>query len=365
MGMPEINVSFKTLAKTADVRSERGIACIVIKDATIDGGKYVYTRAKQIKENFDEANLSLIKKAFNKYGDSKVVVYVIHQTVADDLGTVTDDETLTEALKKLNKVEISYLAFNFELKQEDINVIKTFVEERTANNMDLQVITNSAVDNEYFINFASTGVEIDGVAVEPYRMMCELAFVLSATPQTQSATYYVFDDVTAVNELDDEDKAVDEGKIFITFDGSKYKLSRAVNSKTTLRPDEKQDIKKIKIVEGRILVKSDIYKVFRDNYVGKCNNDYNDRLSFVADVNRYLVSLAYEGILNIDYTNRVELDVQAMRDYMEDECGIDTTDMKDIDVLKDAEGYCGSKIFIKGQVRFVDAMEDCDIVLYV
>ena len=53
-----------------------------------------------------------------------------------------------------------------------------------------------------------------------------------------------------------------------------------------------------------------------------------------------------------------------MRDYIEDECGVDTTDMKDIDVLKDAEGLCGSKVFIKGQVRFVDAMEDMDLVLY-
>ena len=364
MAMPQININFKTLAQTVVARTERGIACIIVKDANVAGGKYVYTRVKQIKETYNEDNLSLVKKAFNKYGDKKVVVYVISQ--ADDgMGSMVDDETLEEVLVALKKEQISYLACNFELQQADVDALKIFVEERVANNMDLQVITNFAIDNEYFINYVSTGVKINGEAVEPCRMMCELAFVLSATPQTQSATYYVFDDVTAVDELDNEDMVVEQGKVFITFDGEKYKLSRAVNSKVTLNNGEKKDIKKIKIVEGRILVKGDIYRVFRDNYTGKCVNDYNNRLSFVSEINRYLVALAYEGILNIDYNNYVELDVQAMRDYMEDECGVDTTEMKDIDVLKDAECYCGSKVFLKGQVRFIDAMEDCDITLYI
>ena len=230
--------------------------------------------------------------------------------------------------------------------------------------MDLQIIANVAADDEYFINFASTGISVNGSAIEPHRFMCKLAFILSSIPQTESATYYVLDDVTAVDEIENEDEAVEAGKLFITFDGEKYKLSRAVNSKTTLGANEKKDLKKIKITEGKIIVKGDIYKVFRDKYVGKCNNDYNDRLSFVSEINRYLTNLAYEGILNIDYDNHVDLDVQAMSDYIETEVSIDTSDMKDIDVLKDAEGLCGSKVFIKGQVRFVDAMEDMDLVLY-
>ena len=361
MAMPEINILFKTLAKTVDVRSARGVACIILKDSTVDG-KYVYTREKQITQSYDEDNLSLIKEAFNKYGVNKLIVYAIHQTVVVD--TPTDDETLEEVLKKLKKVEINYLACNFALEESDITLLKEFKETRVKNNMDLQIIANDEANDEYFLNFVSTGIKVNNVAIEPYRFMCKLAFVFASLSQKESATYYIFDDVTGVDELDDEDKAVDEGKLFITFDGEKYKLSRAVNSKTTLGTNEKKDLKKIKIIEGRIIVKGDIYKVFRDKYVGKCNNDYNNRLSLVSEINRYLTNLAYEGILNIDYDNHVELDVNAMRDYMETELNIDTSDMKDIDVLKDAEGLCGSKVFVKGQVRFVDAMEDISLVLY-
>ena len=353
MGMPEINILFKTLAKTASIRSARGVACIIVKDSTVEG-KYIYTREKQIAQSFEENNLSLIKEAFNKYGVTKLVVYAINKTSG----------TLEDALDNLKKVEINYLACNFALEENDITLIKQFKETRVKNNMDLQIIANTPADDEYFINFASTGISVNGSAIEPHRFMCKLAFILSSIPQTESATYYVLDDVTAVNELENEDEAVEQGKIFITFDGEKYKLSRAVNSKTTLGANEKKDLKKIKITEGKIIVKGDIYKVFRDKYVGKCNNDYNDRLSLVSEINRYLVNLAYEGILNIDYDNHVELDVNAMRDYMETEADIDTSDMKDIDVLKDVEGLCGSKVFIKGQVRFIDAMEDITLVLY-
>ena len=351
--MPEINILFKTLAKTASIRSARGVACIILKDSTVEG-KYIYTREKQITQSFEENNLSLIKEAFNKYGVTKLVVYAIDKTGG----------TLADALNNLKKVEINYLACNFALEENDVTLLKQFKETRVKNNMDLQIIANVAADDEYFINFASTGISVNGSAIEPHRFMCKLAFILSSIPQTESATYYVLDDVTAVTEIENEDEAVEQGKIFITFDGEKYKLSRAVNSKTTLAANEKKDLKKIKITEGKIIVKGDIYKVFRDKYIGKCNNDYNDRLSLVSEINRYLTNLAYEGILNIDYDNHVELDVQAMRDYMETEVDTDTSDMKDIDVLKDVEGLCGSKVFIKGQVRFVDAMEDITLVLY-
>ena len=353
MAMPEINILFKTLAKTASIRSARGVACIVVKDSAVEG-KYVYTREKQIIQSYEDDNLSLVKEAFNKYGVNKLVVYAINKA----------DGTLADALNNLKKVEINYLACNFALEENDVTLLKKFKETRVKNNMDLQIIANVAADDEYFINFASTGIEVNGYEVEPHRFMCKLAFILSSIPQTESATYYVLDDVTAVTEIENEDDAVEAGKLFITFDGEKYKLSRAVNSKTTLAANEKKDLKKIKITEGKIIVKGDIYKVFRDKYVGKCNNDYNDRLSLVSEINRYLTNLAYEGILNIDYDNRVELDVQAMRDYMETEAETDTSDMKDIDVLKDAEGLCGSKVFIKGQVRFIDAMEDISLVLY-
>ena len=101
---------FKTLAKTASIRSARGVACIIVKDSTVEG-KYIYTREKQITQTYDEDNSSLIKEAFNKYGVNKLVVYAINKTSG----------TLEDALDNLKKVEINYLACNFDLQENDIN----------------------------------------------------------------------------------------------------------------------------------------------------------------------------------------------------------------------------------------------------
>ena len=65
MAMPELNILFKALAKTASVRSARGVACIIVKDSAVEG-KYIYTREKQITQSYEEDNISLIKEAFNK-----------------------------------------------------------------------------------------------------------------------------------------------------------------------------------------------------------------------------------------------------------------------------------------------------------
>lgn len=357
MGQPEIKVSFKKLAETANVRSARGIACVILKDATVTG-KYVYTRKKQIKESYASDNLALINDGFDKYGVNTIVVYSI---LNDGSGVSAD--TLENALNTLKKVEINYLACNFALEKEDIELLKKFKAEREALNMDLQIVATTEANDKTFINFVSTGIKLNGVAIETHTFNCKLAFILASLPMTQSATFYVLDDVTAVDDIADEDAAVDAGKMFITFDGEKYKLSRAVNSMTTLGTEDKDCMKKIKVVEGSLLVKGDIYKVFRDNYVGKNNNDYNHRLQFVSEINRYLINLAGEGILNEDANNYVELDAEAMRDYMEEELNIDTSKMTDVDVLKDVKGYCGSKIFLTGNINFVDAMEDMELVI--
>lgn len=350
MAMPEINISYKTLATTLATRSARGVACIVVKNETAKG-KYVYTRKKQIKENWSKELQEVLEDSFDRYGTNKIIVYSL------------DSEEIANVLKALTKVEINFMAFNFDVTS-DIETIKAFVKTREANNMDVQVVVAGIeADNKYFINFVSEDIKVNGEAMAKELFTCKLACLLASIPMTESATFYVLNDVTGVTEIEDEDGAVDKGQLFITFDGEKYKLSRAVNSMTTLGGSDKKSCKKIKIVEGMSLVKGDIFKLFRDKYTGKNNNDYTHRIKLIGEINKYFLKLVDEGILNADAENTVELDVQAMRDYIEGEVGVDTSDMSDMEVLKDINGHCGSKVFLTGNVFFVDAMEDLDLIL--
>lgn len=347
MGMPEIIISFTEKANTATSRSARGIACIVLKDATVSG-VYTYKRFKNVKENYSTENKAIIEDCF-LLGVSKLVICAIPTT-----GTTAD------ALTLLAKTSINYLAFGYDVTADE-TAIKDFVTARRSDNRKLAVVmANMEGDYEGVINFTAEEIKVNSVAMTTQRFTIRVACILASTPQTQSATYYELTDVTSVKDKADEDACVDAGELFITFDGEKYKLSRAVNSLVTITLGKKEIMKKIKITQGMDLVSGDIYSVFRDNYTGKIINDYASKMLFVAECNEYLRSLGKEGVLNKDADNYIELDVEATRDYLE-ENGTDTSDMEDEAVLK---ADTGSKLFLTGSITLQDAMEDLELNLF-
>lgn len=362
MGMPDIAIAFKRMAEKVKKRSTMDVVCIITKDTTVSG-LHTYTRKDLIdNDKYSDAIFSsILKQGFEKYGVYKILVY-----------SIKEEETLDDALAALKKMKFNWLTFNFKLSEEEQTKIKEFNVLRQKLHKPIEiVVADYAADDKYFINFIATGLKVNNVAMEDYQFAIKVTFILAILPQTKSATFYVLDDVTAVDDIEDENKAVNEGKLFITFDGDKYKLSRAVNSMTTLKDNDKKDMKKIKIVTGSILIHNDIYTAFRDEYVGQCDNEYDDRLKFVAYAGSYLKGI--EGsVLKKGANNSIELDSAAMRKYMESDTddegetkdAIDTTDMTEDEILADVNGYCGSKVFTIGYVRFADAMEDLSLNLF-
>ncbi|NSB17437.1 phage tail sheath subtilisin-like domain-containing protein [Clostridium beijerinckii] len=348
MGMPEIIISFTEKASTAKARSARGIACIVLKDATVSG-VYTYKRFKQVTQNYSTENKGILEDCF-LLGVNTLVVCAIPTA-----GLTTD------ALTLLAKVNMNYLAFGYDVTADE-EAIKTFVKDRREDNRKLSVVTaNFSADYEGVINFTAEDIKVNSVAMTTQRFTVRVACILASTPQTQSATYHVLTDVTGVKDKTDENTCVDNGELFITFDGEKYKLSRAVNSLKTLTLGKKECMKKIKIIEGMDLVSGDIFTAFRDDYIGKVVNDFTNKMLFVAEVNEYLRRLGNEGVLNKDANNYVELDVEATRDYLETVSKIDTTDMTDEQILK---SDTGSKLFLTGQIQLQDALEDLELQLF-
>lgn len=349
MGMPEIIISFTEKASTAKARSARGIACIVLKDASVNG-VYTYKKSQKVTQSYSDDNKAIIEDC-RLLGVNTLVVCAIPSTA----GTTAD------ALTLLAKISMNYLAFGYDVTADE-EIIKTFVKARREDNRKLSVVTaNFPADYEGIINFTGEEIKVNSVAMTTQRFTIRVACILASTPQTQSATYHVLTDVTSVKDKTDENTAVENGELFITFDGEKYKLSRAVNSLKTLTLGKKAIQKKIKITEGMDLVSGDIYSVFRDNYIGKVINDYADKLLFVGECNEYLRNLGKEGVLNKDADNYVELDVEATRGYLEEVLKIDTTDMTDEEILK---SDTDSKLFLTGSITLQDAMEDLSLNLF-
>lgn len=348
MGMPEISIIFKKLAETAKSRSQRGVVAIITTDTTVTG-LYKYKRKKDVKEEYNSYNLALINRCFETYGVKQLII--------------ASSSTIADGLALLKKVKFNYLIAP-KATEEEKTTIATFIKARRSDFFKSKaILTNLVSDDKAIINFIGTGIKRGLVNVDSGDFTVDLACVLATLPLGQSATYHVFPDITGIDDVDNPDEKVDAGQLFLINDGDKIKLSRAVNSMTTINGEDKEDMKKIKIVDDMDFIYEDIYSTFENNYVGKVDNSYNNKMLFFDDINDYLKSLTTpaSGVLDPDGTNTVEIDIESQRKYLEEEKKIDTTDMTDTQVL---HYNTDTHVFGSGTLSFIDAMEDLALVLY-
>ena len=123
---------------------------------------------------------------------------------------------------------------------------------------------------------------------------------------------------------------------------------------TTLTAEQKEDWKKIKIVDVMDMVIDDIRDTFNDSYVGKVQNTVDNQMLFITAVKAYFKGLATQSILEPTYNNTAEIDVSTQRLAWES-IGTDTTDWDDAQVRNMP---FGSDVFLAGNVKIVDALED-------
>lgn len=347
MGMPNIQISFDVLASTAITRSERGIVCLIIKDTV--NGVFTYTKFSKVTQTYSTKNLALIKQAFAD-GVYKLVVC-----------SVAESATISDALDLIKNVKFNYLVCPFAVTADNTTIATWITDMRNNKKRFKAVLVNHVANSEAIINFTTDGIYVNDVAVTSEDFAVRIAVVLATTPLNQSATYHVFDDVTAINSKADEDASIDAGELILTNDGEKIKIARAVNSLTTIGIGKKASMKKIKIIDGMDLLFEDIFNTFRDTYIGKIDNQYDNKMLLVSEINNYLDDMGKAGVLNKYATNEVDIDVEAVANYLETVLLINTDDMKEQEIR---EHDTDSKVLLKGNVQFLDAMEDLELNLF-
>ena len=359
MGQSNIAIDFKQKANTAVSRSARGVACIIVKDTTVEG-LHTYTRKQQIKESYADETKKLLDICFDRYGTNKVLVY-----------SIKDADTLENALKVLKKKSFNYMCCDYDLLEDDIKKLKDFAEARFKANKGVIVVTNKTVDSEFFVNVKQSGLKDKEYETSSTHFVVETTMRFAALPLNQSMTNKPLPYVSKCDELDDEDSEADNGYLIVRYDGERYKYGRAVTGLKAIADGKTLDMKKVQIVEGMCLVKGDIASEF-ETFIGNYDNTDPNRLIFVAEANEYLRQLAKEGVLNPKYNNHLEIDVDAMRNYMESPTDLqgnvkeahDTSAMSDEEVSIDAEGWTDTTVFVKGFIKFTKAIEDLKLDMY-
>lgn len=74
----------------------------------------------------------------------------------------------------------------------------------------------------------------------------------------------------------------------------------------------------------------------------------------ITAIQAYLDQLVLEGILDPVFKNVVEIDVEQQRNYLKS-IGVDVENMKELDIKK---ANTRDKVFLKSQIKILDAIED-------
>ena len=143
-------------------------------------------------------------------------------------------------------------------------------------------------------------------------------------------------------------------------DGTKIKIARGVNSLTTFTEDKSSDFAKIKILEAVDMIRDDIRATFEDEFVGKVENSYDNKIVFIAAVNKYFKDLANRGVLYDKFDNKAEIDIDATREWLSK-----TRDVSSWDDEKVKTANTGTNVFVRANIQIQDAIEDLNFNIYI
>ena len=350
MGLPKILIEFKTLADTIIQRSERGIVAVILKDNSNNTESYTYTQEKDIvKSHYTATNLAYLSLVF-KGNPSKVIVERINA-----------DGDISTALERLKNKQWYYLTVP-QITAEEINTVSQYIiEMRTQYHKTFKaVLPNCPAGHEGVINFATDNMKVGTKVYSTAEYSARIAGILAGLPLNRSCTYYTLGEVESITESVTPDEDIDNCKLILINDGTKIKIARGVNSLVKFDENKGKDFAKIKIVEAVDMIRDDIRSTFEDGYVGKVENSYDNKVVFIAAVNKYFKDLARRGVLYDQFDNKADIDIEATRDWL-----VQSKDISEWDDEQIKMANTGTYVFVKANIQIQDAIEDLDFKIYI
>ena len=386
-GLPQIIINFRTKSVTAIARSARGIGVMILNnEATNTSNFYKISDSTDIPDTgLTDENVTLIKKAL--LGTPlRLLVYTLPKKDA----TVSDGSTLlnqADILKKVANVKWNYICHPTGTAQDQEDLATWVKGKRSLKHKSFKaVVAHFDADDKGVINFTTDDIrcvnpaytdavtaaggdasKVDTKTTPEYltytatEYTARIMGILAGLALDRSATNYELSEVVDCAIYDDIDDNISKGELclFDEQDGNGVKIARACNSLHTFTTDVGEDFRYIKIVEAVDLVHDDIHDTFRNSYSGKCINDYNHKMLFVGAVLVYFRGLKGNVLDNsATAVNTIDIDEEAQKDYITLK-GLDNP--ADLTTQQIREYNTGTKVFLKGRITPVNAMEDLKI----
>ena len=386
-GLPQIIINFRTKSVTAIARSARGIGVMILNnEATNTSNFYKISDSTDIPDTgLTDENVTLIKKAL--LGTPlRLLVYTLPKKDV----TVSDGSTLlnqADILKKVANVKWNYICHPTGTAQDQEDLATWVKGKRSLKHKSFKaVVAHFDADDKGVINFTTDDIrcvnpaytdavtaaggdasKVDTKTTPEYltytatEYTARIMGILAGLALDRSATNYELSEVVDCAIYDDIDDNISKGELclFDEQDGNGVKIARACNSLHTFTTDVGEDFRYIKIVEAVDLVYDDIHDTFRNSYSGKCINDYNHKMLFIGAILVYFRGLKGNVLDNsATAVNTIDIDEEAQKDYITLK-GLDNP--ADLTTQQIREYNTGTKVFLKGRITPVNAMEDLKI----
>lgn len=391
-GLPRILINFKTRSTTAISRSAHGIGVMILNDSHVtELKKYTVTATDSLPDGLDGRNLELIRAGL--LGTPlKILVYLIPPAVTIvtrevDGETVTEEvaATVTQAdvLREVGVAKWNYICHPTG-KVTDQQSLASWVQSQRANKQRTfkAVVADFAADNMGVINFTTGGIKVENpswrdafneaegdinsipATIPRYltytaaEYTARIMGVLCGIGLDRSATFYELEEVIACDSYDDIDMHIDRGELclFDDHDGNGVKIARACNSLKTFTAATGKDFRYIKIVDAVDMIHDDIAETFKQDYVGKIANSYDNKMLFIAAIHVYFNGIR-GSVLSPNNDSRVEIDTDAHRDYAALH-GIDITNWSDTAINRI---NTSTEVYLRGTIAVLNSMEDLQI----
>jgi len=347
MGLPQVLIQFKRKAESMIRRSQNGIVAVILKDSTnTTFDTKIYRRESEIvQSHWSTTNRDYLARIF--MGSPARVI--VERVTADNY----DD-----ALKRLRNKRWNYLTIPGIAATKVKDIADWIRVQRDSKKTYKAVLPKCAANHEGIINFTTEDIKVGTKTYTTAEYCARIAGALAGLPLTRSATFLVIPEIDGIKESTQPDDDIETGKLILINDGAKVKIGRGVNSLVTLSGDKTDDMKKIKIVEGMDIIRDDVRSTFEEEYIGE-NNSYDNKILFISAVNQYFLLLSRLGVLYDQFDNRAEIDIEEQTNYLMQKYDISGWSEEQI---KTAD--TGTFIFVAGNIRFQDSIEDLKFTIF-
>ena len=361
IGIPKINIVFTGLGVSAIQRGQKGLAVLIIKDNTDDSFDFAEYRSIDDFTSLEQAKYTTVNMQYIKDCLEGTPLKLIVARM-DTTGVLADMLSLIKGKVSMN----CWIAMADALPADTADLVSWVKSNNTISKKRYKLLAYDAVasDDMHVVNYTNANVTFKddrgpttGDKAVPYLLgyLAGLSFDMSAPAKPLQK-------FESVVEPADLETVVNAGEFVLFNDEGDVRVVRGVNSLVTTGQGITDDMKFILIVEQMDLVYSDIYTTWKNYYKSKYKNYLDNQMLLIGAINSYFRGLANSLIMDPNFENKSRIDLETQRlanipKYGEEEVYAWNDD-------KVMEMTVSTNVFLNANVKFLNAMEDFDMNIF-